>query len=489
MAPIAAVVRSGGIAPRPKSRPGTIPENPGGPVGAGPVGGGPVGGGPAIGLRPGGDPVAGPVGGGPVAGPVGGGPVAGPVGGGPVAGPVGGGPVAGPVGGGPVGGGPVGGAPVGGGPVGGGPVGGGPVGGGPVGGGPVGGGPVGGGPVAGSPVSGGPLSVGVGSPSGYYVDPSFSSAVTGGFMNLLQNATSPDALNAQSIILRRIALEGDVVGSRVPPPRNITEIGGYLNYLTQINQPEMRSQALAGILGVAGPNPPLGWLSAGEPQLTFLRLPNDRPAGPAQATTPLSIVVRSDFADAFKAALANLHDQGCSLPLQSGPTTLPLAAPGAIVPVDLLPFLGRALDIAPGVALGNPTTDPIALVRPAGTAGAYALAARVVWPGTVPVAAANYDAVQCTASSSATVLLAAAKFVLLATPLHAAGFYEVAPLPMATSLSSTGWAHLTNITGLVRGKTQLGDELSLLYRWADIQNSVFAGSLNLVWDGAMFSMP
>src|SRR5437868_2272355 len=46
------------------------------------------------------------------------------------------------------------------------------------------------------------------------------------FLSLIANATSTDALEAQRIILRRIALQGDVVPSRVPPPRNITEIGG-----------------------------------------------------------------------------------------------------------------------------------------------------------------------------------------------------------------------------------------------------------------------
>lgn len=78
-------------------------------------------------------------------------------------------------------------------------------------------------------------------------------------VDIVKAANTTDAMQAQAILLRRLALQGDVTGSRVPPPQNITEIGGYLNYLENLNQPEMRAQALAGILGVAGPNPPLGW--------------------------------------------------------------------------------------------------------------------------------------------------------------------------------------------------------------------------------------
>jgi hypothetical protein len=306
-------------------------------------------------------------------------------------------------------------------------------------------------------------------------------------MSLLANATSGDALNAQSIILRRIALEGDVVGSRVPPPRNITEIGGYLNYLTTNNQPEMRAQALAGILGVAGPNPPLGWLGSSAPPLRFVTFQNDRPGGAAQPTIPLSIVVRSDFADAFRAMLTSLHDQGATLPLQLGPATLPQAAPGMSVPTDALPYLGRTIDLVAGCALADPATDPIVLARASGSTSPFALAARVISPGTVPVATANYDALTCTATTSTTVALAAAQLVMLAPLLATAGFYPANPLPIPATSASTTWAHCTNITGLVVGVTKLGDELSRLYAWGDIQNSVFGNALGLIWNGTTFA--
>jgi hypothetical protein len=336
-------------------------------------------------------------------------------------------------------------------------------------------------------VSGSNGSTSNGAGSGYYVDPNFNSAIADSFISILQNATSPDALNAQNIILRRIALEGDIIGGRIAPPDTVTAIGGFLNYLTNVNQLDMRAQMLAGILGVAGPNPPLGWLSASAPPLTFVKIPNDRPVGAAQSTIPLTIAVRSDFADALKAALTTLHNQGCMLPLQTGPVSLPQGAPGASVPVDPLPYLGRALDVVAACALVDPTTDPIALVRASGSSNAFEIAARVLSPGSVAVTPANYDAVQCTQTACTIVSLTAAPLVTVAGALQSAGFYEVSPMPMPSSLSSASWAHLTNVTGLVKGVTKLGDELALLYSWSDIQNSAFANSLALVWDGTTFS--
>src|SRR3954471_15284731 len=79
-------------------------------------------------------------------------------------------------------------------------------------------------------------------------------------LDVIKTVSSPDIAQAQAIMLRRLALEGDVVGSRIPPPQNITEVGGYINLVGKLKQPEMQAQLLAGALGVAGPNPPLGWL-------------------------------------------------------------------------------------------------------------------------------------------------------------------------------------------------------------------------------------
>ncbi len=322
---------------------------------------------------------------------------------------------------------------------------------------------------------------------GYYIDPGLSSELVGSLLNIMQTATSPDALEAQNIILRRMALEGDIVGSRVPPPRNITEIGGYINLLGTLNQPEMRSQALAGILGVAGPSQPLGWISNEQP-LSFVSLTNDRPAGPAQPTIPLTFLVRSDFSGAIGKALQLLHQQGCSLPIASRSVMmLPPPQPGATAPTDVLPYLGRTLDLVAGTALVDPSTDALALIRTQGSSDPFQVASNSVNPSTVAVPLANYDALQCNATSCSTVAITNGAFVYVAPVLAAAGFYPATPPPQPTSLASTGWAHFTNITGLVSGVTQLGDELSLLYNWSEVVNSVFASMLNWVWNGTQFA--
>lgn len=305
-------------------------------------------------------------------------------------------------------------------------------------------------------------------------------------LNILQGATSPDAMEAQNILLRRLALQGDVVPSRVPAPRNITEIGGYFNLLQTLHEPDMLEQVLAGILGVAGPNPSLGWIS--NPPLTLLQMTNDRPAGAAQATLPLTVPIRSDFFASLQAALKTLHDQGATLPLMSSAAVLPSGGAGATPPADLLPYLGRTLDLAAGAALVDPVTDPLALVRVAGSGAAFEAAARVLAPGTVAVTPVNLDALQCNATSCTPQTLTGASFVMLNPVLAAAGFYPAAPLPQpANNKAGSGWNHFTNVTGLISGVTKLGDELSLLYSPGALNGSSFATMLGWVWDGQKFS--
>jgi IPT/TIG domain len=322
---------------------------------------------------------------------------------------------------------------------------------------------------------------------GYYTDPALTGQLVNSIVDILKTASSPGAIEARNMILRRIALQGDVIGSRIPPPKSISEIGGYMNLLEIIKQPEMRAQALAGILGVAGPSQPLGWVSNDQP-LAFVTLANDRPAGPAQPTISLTFLVRSDFSGAFQAALNAFHQQGCALPISGQPAvTLPPAMPGALPPVDVLPYLGRTIDLAPAAALTNPQIDALALVRAQGSGNPFQVASRVLSPGIVPVVPANYGALQCTAASCSIVAIAGGQYVPVAPILATAGFYPAAPLPQPTSLGSTTWARFTNITGLLPGVTKLGDELSLLYGWSTINHSIFAGALQWVWDGAKFA--
>ena len=319
-----------------------------------------------------------------------------------------------------------------------------------------------------------------------FIDPGLSSELVNSLLGVLTSATSPDAVEAQNIIMRRIALEGDVIGSRVPPPRNITEIGGYVNLLTSLKEKAMREQVLAGILGVAGPNPPLGWISNTQP-LAMVDITNDRPASPAQPTIPLSVLVRSDFVTAVKAAFAAVHQYGATIPFASPPAIqLPMAVPGAALPAGILRYLGRELDLAPAAALAAPGTDPLAIVRPAGSADPWQVAARVLTAAPATVTPADYDAIQCTPVSSSTVKLTQASLVPLEPVLASAGFYPASPLPLPANSSQTAWATFSNVTGLVAGVTRLGDELSLLYNAETIAGSVFAPVVDWVWNGSAF---
>ena len=182
-----------------------------------------------------------------------------------------------------------------------------------------------------------------------------------------------------------------------------------------------------------------------------------------------------------------LHHYGATVPFASPPVIqLPPAAPGATLPADVLRYLGRELTLAPAAALTARATDPLAIVRSAGSSGPWQLAARVITATSATVTPADYDAIQCTPTSKSVVTLAQARLVPLRQALAAAGFYPASPLPIPTNSTQTAWATFTNVTGLVSGSTRLGDELSLLYSAETIASSVFASILDQVWDGLKF---
>jgi IPT/TIG domain len=324
--------------------------------------------------------------------------------------------------------------------------------------------------------------------TGYYLDPALSTQIVTTLVNLIQTNNSPDAIAAQSILMRRLALEGDVVGSRIPPPKNISEIGGYINLLSTLDEAAMREQTLAGILGVAGPSPALGFLSA-QP-LSMVSLANDRPAGAWQASLPLSVLVRSDFSPAFLSAMNSLHAQGATLPC-AGPTTLalPPGGPGSVLPSDLLLYTGRVLMLAGSAALSTtPTTDPLALVKPAGNAPPFAIAANVLSSGTVVVTPGSYDVLQASGGNTVTTTPnVTMTLVLLAPALASVGFYPASPLLTPANTTDFGWTRLTNMTGLVTGTTVYGDELALLYPPSVVAASALAPVLGYRWNGTAFA--
>lgn len=326
---------------------------------------------------------------------------------------------------------------------------------------------------------------GTGGPSAGSVD-NFANAASASFFDLIRNAASPDAQEAQNIILRRIALEGDVVASRVPAPRNITEIGGYLNLLTDWNELEMRSQVLAGILGVAGPNPPLGW-TAPSSALGLRPLLNDRPAGAGQASLPVTVLIRNDFYDPLMIALTALHDRGCVLALLSGPLALPAISGTGTAVLNPLDYLGRVLRIAPSQALADAANDPLAIIRATGTTDPFALAARSLSPGTVAVTPGDYDALELSGTAIASVAIAAAPMVPLGPILAAAGYSIAGPVPIVGGPPSDGWARFTNVAGLIPDQTRLGDEMALLHSPSEIAASAFAAMQNWTWRGTAFA--
>lgn len=303
-------------------------------------------------------------------------------------------------------------------------------------------------------------------------------------LNVLTASQSPDMQQAQAFLLRRLALEGDVVPSRLPAPMNISEMGGYINLLGTLGMTDARSQMLASALGIAGPSPALGTLGE-QPPIAWITLPNDRPIGPQQGSISLSLQVRADFAPALQAAIQALHDQGCALPLLSPLQVLP---PGtAAAPTDLLPLIGRTIWLAPGQALVNPDTDPLAVAQLA--AGSWQPVSRVASAGPIPVAPQAWSAQTCSASACTVSPPPAAgrAYVPLSPVLANAGFVQTAPdVPPANALDYT-WSRFDNRTGLVQNVTTFGAELALLWPQAVIAASSVVNLLGRVWNGTTFA--
>lgn len=304
---------------------------------------------------------------------------------------------------------------------------------------------------------------------------------------ILQSSNSPDAQAAQNLLLRRLATEGDVFSSRIPAPKNITEVGGYFNLLETLGETVMRQQALAAALGVAGPNPTPGFEPTA-PVLFDVQRANDRPAGAAQASIPVQFSMRNDFASAFDAALKVIHDAGCSLPIFSTPRALPPLAPGAALPTDLLPFLGRTLDLMPTAALVDPDNDPLAVAQISGTANLEVVARQfnTTAPNAASVTAQSWDAFKCDANSCATVT--ASRTYLQLTPiLNAAGWYQKQPLTAPSKLSQTGsWNCWTNVTGLIPNVSTFGDEIRQRVTSGEFAASSLRDAISWIWDGETF---
>lgn len=307
--------------------------------------------------------------------------------------------------------------------------------------------------------------------------------VVGALTDVLKAGTTQEALAAQQQLLQRLATQADVFPSRIPAPRNITEIGGYLNLLGSLHASDTQLQVLSSILGVAGPGTDFPGLPTG-PILYDTILPNDRPSGPLQASIPVEFRIRNDFSAAFKAALKTIHDAGCALPVLSPAMTLPPA--GSAITGSLLQYIGRTLAIMPNCALNDSDVDPIAVAKLA--AGGYQVVARQIdatAPQAASVTAQNWTAWKCTTTACTTD--AKSRTYLPLTPvLNAAGWYQIAITDPVSLTSPGNWASWRNITGLIANVTSLGDELRQRYTPSQIAASSLRECMDFVWDGNDF---
>ena len=301
--------------------------------------------------------------------------------------------------------------------------------------------------------------------------------------DVIRGATSPEIQQAQALLLRRLATQGDVIPSRIPAPLNITQIGGYFNLLSSLHEDTMRSEMLGAALGLAtGGGPGLG----APPPMHLTSVQNQRPDGDAGAEVPLSVAVRQDFAPSLAAALAAVKTAGGMLPLWSPPIALPPTA--ASVPSPL-PYLGREVWVAPSLLDLDPTTAPVTLGRAATDAApGYRLAVRVP-PGApgasmLPWSALAWDPAGMTFATHdlGDISLLPIEAVLESTPFSGG---RTAATP--TDRADYGWARLTALGGLVPGVTRLGDELSLLWTTDQIAASALSAQVNTIWNGVAFS--
>jgi hypothetical protein len=311
--------------------------------------------------------------------------------------------------------------------------------------------------------------------------------ILGAIAELLRTGANPDVLEAQRLLLRRLALGGDVLPSRIPAPRNITEVGGYINLLTLLGQESTRDQMLASALGVAGPAPG-SLLGEPPPPVGFAIVSNDRPDGPAQPSISPDVVIRADFARTLQPALAAIRADGCTLPLAVPHPVLPRAGEAPPAGDTLLGLLGRRIDLVPGTLLRSPDSDPLVVARRGDDPPeALRLTARESDGGT-KVAEQSWLVLTCSATACNFQPAAPRRLRPVEPELAAAGWYPASPASLPVHLTALGsLASLRNLTGLVAGVTTLGSELALLYPPPLVAGSALAGRHDFVWNGTDFA--
>jgi hypothetical protein len=301
---------------------------------------------------------------------------------------------------------------------------------------------------------------------------------------VIRSAASPQVQEAQVLLLRRLALEGSVLPSRIPAPLNITEVGGYLNLLSENGSAAMHGSALAAALGLASPAaitwdeapPPLGWGVVPNPVDTT-------------SLAPLAASMRADLAEAWQTRVVpRLQALGASIALWSRPPRLPATAAEADS-ADLIELVGRRAWLHPAAALGTPETDTIVLGR-ADTDPAEVLRV-TVRTTSAEVAPVSWNALVWDTVANALIErpIGPAKLTDVGPIVSAAGFNLASDAPRPSQRFDLSWGTMTNLSGLLPGVTRLGEELANVWSSREISRSALSGSLDHVWSGTGFEAP
>lgn len=300
-------------------------------------------------------------------------------------------------------------------------------------------------------------------------------------LDIIKQESSPEAVKVRNLMLRRIAMAGDITPSRIQSPQNITQIGGYINLLESIKQDSLRNRMLASVLGVAAPGEE-HILRDDLPELFFVRRPSDRPECEQVETLPLAFYMRSDFLEAFEGVLASLHAMGAALPvfLTTAPPLPPLSSP---LPTQegILTLLGRTLELVPTAAFINPEKDPIVVAKQEETVIVYVRSDSVKEGSAVKAYVREGEGYAVKEIS--------AKLIPITPLMQAAGWYmeKGTPEQQGKPYDPASALRWRNITGLVSGRTTFANELYLLYTRAQIVGSCLREMLDAKWDGVKFA--
>jgi len=302
-------------------------------------------------------------------------------------------------------------------------------------------------------------------------------------IDVLKTSNDPEIIKTQQMLLRRLATSGDLTMSRNPAPKNITDVGGYLNLLD--TDPAMKKTFISSLLGIPTPLDELEW-TLDEPSIPYVSIDNNRPAGAAQASLPLTLKMRFDFSDHFIKARKKLNQLNCQLPLVADQPQLPSSVL-ITDQLDMLQLMGRKLDIMPGTLLVNPEEDPIAIAKLESDNGTYYQLVLREQGETQNVEEKSWVTLKLENGVIKEQAPSNRRYKPIETIMAEAGWYIKDKTQIPTSLTDLGgFDSFINTTGLIKDKTKVVHELDLLYTGHAITTSKLVDQLNSIWNGEKF---